>query len=50
MIEHPAGTLDIEATEALEKQYDSSLVTRDNGPALARVLYWVAISFAFYHI
>ncbi len=50
MVDHPSGTLDIEATEALEKQYDSSLVTRDNGAALVQVLYWVAIAFAFYHI
>ncbi len=50
MVDHPSGTLDIEATDALEKQYDSSLVTRDNGAGLARVLYWVAIAFAFYHI
>ena len=50
MVEHPTGTLDVEATEALEKQYDSSLVTRDNGPGLARVLYYVAIAFALYHI
>ena len=50
MAENPVGTLDVEAAEALEKQYDSSLVTRDNGAGLARVLYWVAIAFAFYHI
>ena len=50
MTDHPSGTLDIEATEALEKQYDASLVTRDNGAGFTRILYWVAISFAFYHI
>ncbi|MCZ6587952.1 MAG: TRAP transporter fused permease subunit, partial [Alphaproteobacteria bacterium] len=50
MVENPTSTLDVEAVEALEKQYDSSLVTRDNGAALKRVLYWVAIAFAFYHI
>lgn len=50
MGEHPSGTLDIEATDELEKQYDSSLVTRDNGTPLARILYYVAIVFAFYHI
>ena len=46
MVEAPTGKLDVEAAEALEKQYDSSLVTRNNGPALARVLYYVAIAFA----
>ena len=50
MVDQPIGKLDVEATEALEKQYDSSLVTRDNGPLLARILYWFAIAFAFYHI
>ncbi|MCP4287729.1 MAG: TRAP transporter permease, partial [Gammaproteobacteria bacterium] len=50
MTEHPSGTLDIEAAEALEKQYDSSLVTRENGPALTQFLYYFAIAFAFYHI
>jgi len=50
MIEHPSGTLDIEAAEELEKQYDSALVTRDNGAVLKRILYYVAIAFAIYHI
>ena len=50
MAEHPSGTLDVEAAEALEKQYDSSLVTRDNGATLKQVLYYIAIAFAFYHI
>ena len=50
MVDHPSGTLNIEATEALEKQYDASLVTRDNGAGLTRALYWVAITFAFYHM
>ena len=50
MTEHPSGTLDIEAAEALEKQYDSSLVTRDNGPLLTQFLYYFSIAFAFYHI
>ena len=50
MVEHPTGTLDVEAAEALEKQYDSSLVTRDNGARLRRALYFFAIAFAFYHI
>ena len=50
MVENPTGKLDVEAAEALEKQYDSSLVTRDNGVGLARVLYYVAIAFAFYHM
>ena len=50
MVEHPTGKLDVGAAEALEKQYDSSLVTRDNGAGLRRVLYYIAIAFAFYHI
>ncbi len=50
MIDHPSGTLDVEATEKLEKQYDSALATRDNGAGLSRVLYYVAIAFALYHI
>ena len=50
MTEQPTGKLDIEAAEALEKQYDTSLITRDNGAGLARALYYVAIAFAFYHM
>jgi TRAP transporter 4TM/12TM fusion protein len=50
MVEHPAGTLDIEAADKLEKKYDTALVTRDNGAVLKRILYFVAIAFALYHI
>jgi len=50
MIEHPSGTLDVEAAEKLEKQYDSALATRDNGAGLSRILYYFAIAFALYHI
>ena len=50
MVDQTPGKLDIEATEALEKQYDSSLVTRDTGTLLSQVLYCFAIAFAFYHI
>lgn len=42
-------TLDAEALEALEKKYDTSLNTRDNGPALSRFIYYAAIAFALYH-
>jgi TRAP transporter 4TM/12TM fusion protein len=50
MVEQSTGTLDVEAAEELEKKYDSSLVTRDNGAGLRQVLYYVAIAFAFYHM
>ena len=43
-------TLDNKALEELEKQYDSSLVTRDNGPLLGRFIYWSMIAFALYHL
>jgi TRAP transporter 4TM/12TM fusion protein len=42
--------LDNKALEELEKQYDSALNTRNNGPMLSRVLYWAMISFALYHL
>ena len=42
--------LDLEATEELEKQYDSALATRDHGPLLSRFLYYASIIFAIYHI
>ena len=50
MVDQSTGALDVSAAEELEKKYDTSLVTRDNGPGLARILYFVAIAFAFYHI
>lgn len=42
--------LDNKALEELEKQYDSALNTRDNGPALTKVLYWATIGYAMYHL
>jgi len=42
--------LDNKALEELEKQYDSALQTRDNGPALPGALYWATIAFALYHL
>lgn len=42
--------LDNKALEELEKQYDSALQTRDNGPALTGALYWATIAFALYHL
>ncbi len=47
---HTTATLDLESVEALEKKYDSALLTRDNGPRLATLLYWGTIVFAAYHI
>ncbi|NKB76325.1 MAG: TRAP transporter fused permease subunit [Gammaproteobacteria bacterium] len=44
------AALDAKALEDLEKKYDTSLNTRDNGPTLSRFLYWASISFAFYHL
>ncbi len=43
-------TFDIKAAEELEKQYDSALNTRDNGPGLSRALYWGTVLFALYHL
>ncbi|MBX2884212.1 MAG: TRAP transporter fused permease subunit [Granulosicoccus sp.] len=42
--------LDAKALDELEKKYDSSLNTRDNGPTLTRFLYWASIAFAAYHL
>ncbi|MDC0659961.1 TRAP transporter permease [Leisingera sp. SS27] len=42
--------LDNKALEELEKQYDSALNTRDNGPRLTGVIYWASIAFALYHL
>lgn len=41
---------DVKAAEELEKKYDTALVTRDNGPAMTRFLYWGTVIFALYHI
>ena len=42
-------TLTAEELEALEKKYDTSLNSRDNGPAMSRFIYLAAIAFAIYH-
>ncbi len=42
--------IDVAAADELEKKYDTALATRDNGPALSRILYFAAIAFALYHI
>lgn len=42
--------LDTKALEELEKQYDSALNTRDNGPKLTGFIYWASIAFALYHL
>lgn len=39
-----------EELDAIEKKYDTSLNTRDNGPILSKVFYWAAVAFALYHI
>jgi TRAP-type uncharacterized transport system fused permease subunit len=44
------ATLDAKELEELEKKYDTALNTRDNGPTLARFLYWASIAFAMYHL
>ena len=41
---------DARAAEALERKYDDSLATRDNGPLVTRALYWFSIAFAAYHV
>ncbi len=43
-------TLDTKALEELERQYDSALNTRDNGPTLTTFVYWISIAFAVYHL
>ncbi len=43
-------TFDAKAAEELEKKYDTALITRDNGPAMTRFLYWGTVFFALYHI
>jgi TRAP transporter 4TM/12TM fusion protein len=43
-------TLDTKALEELERQYDSALNTRDNGPTLTTFVYWISIAFAIYHL
>ena len=50
MAEELAPDLTQEELDELEKKFDSSLVTRENGTRLAKFLYWLAIAFALYHI
>lgn len=50
MTEELQPDLSQEELDALEKKFDSSLVTRENSPFVAKFLYWFAITFAFYHI
>ena len=39
-----------EELDAIEKKYDTSLNTRDNGPILSKIFYWAAVIFALYHL
>jgi TRAP-type uncharacterized transport system fused permease subunit len=41
---------DDKALEELEKKYDSALQTRETGPLVSRVLPWLMIAFAAYHV
>ncbi|MFK5980812.1 MAG: TRAP transporter permease [Rhizobiaceae bacterium] len=41
--------LDQKALDDIEKQYDSSLKTREISPSLSQFLYWAAIVYALYH-
>ena len=45
-----SNQIDIDAIEEMEKKYDSALNTRDTGGMLSRLLFYVAILFACYHI
>jgi len=36
--------------ESLERQHDPGIATRENSPALARILYWASVLFALYHV
>ena len=45
MPDHPTPDL-----QTLERQYDTALQTRDNGQSLGRLLYWLSIGFALYHL
>ncbi|MEO1866000.1 MAG: TRAP transporter permease, partial [Pseudomonadota bacterium] len=42
--------IDAKTLEELEREYDSALRIRDNGPALSRFLYWATVVFAAYHL
>ena len=45
-----AAEIDQEMLDAIEKKYDTSLNTRDNGQYLSSVFYWAAVVFAVYHL
>lgn len=42
--------LDQKALDDIEKKYDTSLNTRDNGPTLTKFFYWASVVFALYHL
>ncbi|KLN59132.1 C4-dicarboxylate ABC transporter permease [Kiloniella spongiae] len=42
--------LDQEALDAIERKYDTSLNTRENGPFLTKCIYWATVAFAIYHL
>ncbi|MCP4074074.1 MAG: TRAP transporter permease [Hyphomicrobiales bacterium] len=46
-IEHE---IDLEKLDEIEKKFDTSLNTRENGPVLTRLLYWGTVAFALYHL
>ncbi len=46
----PDRTLTADELAEIEKKYDTALNTRDNGPTLSRVLYFISIAFALYHL
>ena len=45
-----SNQIDIDAIEEMEKKYDTALNTREHSSFLSRVLFYVAILFACYHI
>lgn len=45
-----AAEIDQENLDAIEKKYDTSLNTRNNGPLLSSIFYWAAVVFAIYHL
>ncbi len=42
--------LDQATLDEIEKKYDTSLNTRDNGHLLTRFIYWATVAFAIYHL
>jgi TRAP transporter 4TM/12TM fusion protein len=42
--------IDQKTLEEIEKKYDTSLNTRENGPKITRVIYWATVAFAIYHL